>query len=128
MRDTAIAPGKQHRADREADEHVSCALYRGCSFNEMTDSKVGMFAQAMLGAGGWGDFPMVACRVEVLGERGWSRVMTRADVGVRYVHVENWHHRIAAANVASESRGEIRAPVFDINVEEASPRFASMRG
>lgn len=132
----------------DCDEHVFCELYRGCFSNEMDDTKVKRFAQVMLSAAGWGNFPMVAGRIETveahdveqcealladghisvwLNEFGWSRVVTRADVGTRYVHLENGHHRMAAAVVASKDVPGIRAPVFDLNAEETSPRFASLR-
>lgn len=132
----------------EPDELVSCSLYRGCSSNIMDDRKTAAFVQAMLDAGGWGDFPMIAGYVETLDEHdveqcaslvvegrenvwldelGWSRLVTHADIGTRYVQIDNGHHRMAAAAICSDRIGPVFVPVADIRREEDLPRFASMR-
>lgn len=143
-----IAPGPN-----TPDEWVSCELYRGCSSNAMTPSKADQFAQAMLSAGGWGAFPMITGYVEVLDtsdvehckdlvaqgradvwtqELGWSRLVTAADLGARYVHIDNGHHRMAAAALASLQLrpvhgAPIAVPVADLKREEDSPRFVGMK-
>lgn len=125
----------------QCDEFVSPGLYRGCSSNETDLRKVESFAQVMVDSGGWGAFPMVCGRVEVVdlgdlercrelvsdgradvwtNELGWSRTISSADVGVRYVHVENGHHRMAGAALAQTVLGEIAVPVYDLNREERS--------
>lgn len=126
------------------DEMVGCALYRGCSSNEMDEQKISAFVEFMLCAGGWGDFPMITGYVETLDEHdveqcetlvsegctrvwidelGWSRVVATADIGTRYVHIDNGHHRIAAAVIASGQLGQIFVPVADLKREEDQPRF-----
>lgn len=128
----------------EPDELVSCDLYRGCSANEMTEHKVSTFAEIMVGSGGWGDFPMISGYVQTLDandvehcqqmvaegntnvwltEFGWSRLVTKVDIGTRYVHIDNGHHRMAAAALASTQIGPIFIPVADRKVEEELPRF-----
>lgn len=139
----APAPGKAPVSSRPlstADEFVGCSLYRGCSSNEMCDKKLAAFAQTMIEAGGWGSFPLITGYVETidsahveqyeglvregrehvwLTEYGWSRAVTRVDIGMRYVHVDNGHHRIAAAAIASVHVGQILVPVADLYREEA---------
>lgn len=130
------------------DEMVGCALYRGCSSNETNERKTSDFVQVMLNAGGWGEFPMIAGYVETLDandveqceslvaedcanvwlfELGWSRLVTHSDIGTRYVHINNGHHRMAAAVIASEDIGQIFVPVADLRREEESARFISAR-
>ncbi len=142
------AAGRGANSAVEPDEMVSCTLYRGCSSNEMTEHKVAVFVEVMLGAGGWRDFPMIAGYVETvvasdvercealvaegrsrvwLDELGWSRLVTPADIGTRYVHIDNGHHRMAAAAIASTQIEPINVPVADLRREEDSPRFMVMR-
>jgi hypothetical protein len=133
---------------REPDEFVSCGLYRGCSSNEMSEQKVAEFAEAMLQSRGWGAFPMISGYIETLdaddvaqcealvaegrsfiwlNEMGWSRIVTLADIGVRYVHIDNGHHRVAAAALVSRLVLGMVIPVADRRLEESQPRFSSMR-
>lgn len=130
------------------DEMVCCGLYRGCSSNEMTEEKIAAFVEAMLNAGGWGKFPMIAGYVETLdlqdvehckrlvaedntrvwlNELGWSRVVTSADIGTRYIHIDNGHHRMSAAVIASEQLGPVFVPVADLYCEQKSPPSIAMR-
>ena len=141
-------PASEYSSGLKPDEFVSCALYRGCSSNEMTDAKTAEFAQVMVNAGGWGQFPMIAGYVEVLHandveqcetlvaegrehvwllELGWSRLVSSADIGARYVHIDNGHHRMAAAAFASDRVGPILVPVADLRLEESSARFVAIR-
>ncbi len=130
----------------QPDELVGSALYRSCSSNEMTESKIDTFAQVMLVAGGWGPFPMISCYVETLdadavaqcealaaegraevwlSEMGWSRLVTNADIGTRYAHIDNGHHRMAAAAAVSAQLGAVLVPVADRRVEESQSHFMS---
>lgn len=132
----------------EPDELVACALYRGCSSNEMNESKIAAFAEIMLSTRGWGKFPMISGYIETLdtndveqcdrliaegdahlwlSELGWSRMITSADLGTRYVHIDNGHHRMAAASIASKEIGLIFVPVADRKREEDMPQFMTMR-
>ncbi len=132
----------------EPDELVSCSLYRGCSSNEMDPAKVEAFSAVMIDASGWGAFPLVSGYVETVSrqdvsqceqllaegrvhvwtsELGWSRLVTAQDLGARYVHLDNGHHRLAAACLASNHVGPIMAPVADRHVEEASAQFTPAR-
>lgn len=106
----------------------------------MSASKTTNFAKIMLNASGWGDFPLISGYVETLDandvalcqsmqkegsgdawiyELGWSRLVTAADIGIRYVQIDNGHHRVKAAQIASELIGPILVPVADRHVEEA---------
>ena len=114
----------------------------------MTEHKILAFAEIMLSAFGWGKFPMISGYVETLdandvqqcerlvaegntsvwlNELGWSRVVTSTDIGTRYAHIDNGHHRMAAAVIASAQLGPIFAPVADRKREEDLPRFMAMR-
>ena len=147
-KESASAAPDKASSGLKPDEFVSCALYRGCSSNEMTDAKTAEFAQVMVNAGGWGQFPMIAGYVEVLHandveqcetlvaegrehvwllELGWSRLVSSADIGARYVHIDNGHHRMAAAAFASDRVGPILVPVADLRLEESSARFVAIR-
>ena len=135
-------------ANAEPDEYVTSALFRGCSSNEMDPAKTEHFAAVMTEAGGWGPFPMVAGYIRAveasdvaqcaelveegrssiwLSELGWSRLLTDHDIGLRYVHLDNGHHRMSAAARASEALGPILVPVADLHREEQGPRYAAIR-
>lgn len=140
-----------NNGDRSAvkpDELVCSALYRGCSSTEMNEHKLLAFVQVMLAAGGYGEFPMIAGYIETLdvndveqckslvaedrtnvwlAELGWSRLVAHTDIGTRYVHIDNGHHRMAAAAIASTQLGPIFVPVADLRREEDLPRFMTSR-
>lgn len=140
-----LAAASSPKRSRDPDEFVGSDLFRGCSANEMCREKVQRFAQAMIEHGGWGAFPNVSGYVETLSaaqveecqrlvgegredvwttEMGWSRLVSDADVGKRYVHIDNGHHRVTAAALASAHVGTIQVPVADRHTEEATGRFA----
>lgn len=48
-------------------------------------------------------------------------------IGARYVHIDNGHHRMAAAAIASTQVGPILASVADRKREEEIPQFMSMQ-
>lgn len=142
-----LAPAPRAPA-REPDEWVACTLFRGCSSNEMSPDKVAKFSQAMIEAGGWGEFPMItgfideieasdvaACADLVAGgsssvwlsELGWSRLLDPSDIGRRYVQIDNGHHRMAAALIASVQVSDLRVPVADLRREEMGERFDVLR-
>lgn len=129
---------------KEPDEWVSCDLFRESGANVTSPEKIAEFRDAMRAADGWGSFPMVTGRIETvtmddigqcsslalkgkehvwLGELAWSRLITLRDLGRRYVHLENGHHRMHAGKALIKDGLRIRAPVFDLNREEESARF-----
>lgn len=128
----------------EPDEWVACDLFRESGANVTSADKIELFLAVMLEHQGWGPFPMVAGRVEVVThddveqcmalhqsghghvwavELAWSRPLAHQDVGKRYVHLENGHHRMHAALAATKRGLRIPVPVFDINREERGERF-----
>ena len=129
-----LAEGKRARIE-EPDEVVSSDLFRESGANITDERKLEAYAQAMREYGGWGDFPPCVGRVEVVFEAdvdrfeemaesgtahelGFSRALERNDVGRRYIHLENGHHRSYAAQQSG-----IGIPVFDLNVQERGRDF-----
>lgn len=119
----------------EHDEVISADLFRESGANITDPHKVERYAHAMREYGGWGTFPPCTGRVEVVTremverfndlaasghahELGFSRALTESDVGRRYVHLENGHHRCHAAAQAG-----FDIPVIDLNLQEQGKDF-----
>lgn len=132
--------------DRAADPDIVLApdLFRENGANITSQTKVDAYLDAMRGYGGWGTFPPVSGYVETLtmldvqrfqelkaqgchSELGWSREITVADVGRRYVHLTEGHHRSHAGMRYQQEGGVILVPVYDLAVEESCSRYMVCR-
>lgn len=132
------APATNKKASDDADEWVQCDLFRESGANVTEPTKIERYAQDMIAYGGWGSFPLVTGRIhcvtqadvdryQELAELGqahelaWSRTLRSQDVGTRYIHLENGHHRAHAARLLNlRLRGHpIEMPAHDLEREEA---------
>lgn len=133
-----MVPQLRQQAGLRIDEHdevVLADLFRESGANLTDPEKVERYAEIMREYGGWGMFPPCTGRVEVVTremverfdelaaaghahELGFSRALTDADVGRRYVHLENGHHRSHAAAQAG-----FDIPVIDLNLQEQGADF-----
>lgn len=130
--ESILAPQKRTPVGAEsADEMVGSDLFQESGANvSHTPEKIEAFANAMRDQGGWGAFPLVAGRLstieqhhidryrelETLGcahELAYSRPLQAADLGRRYVQIENGHNRAYAARLLG-----LDIPVFDLNRDE----------
>lgn len=143
-----IAQGTPRAAHQPPDEWLAPDLFRESGANITPHADVERYLQAMIEYGGWGAFPPVSGRVEEVtlddiercaslvaqreehiwtGELAWSRTITQADLGRRYLHIEEGHRRMHAASRLLAMGYAVQAAVFDFNFQERvgeSERFA----
>lgn len=131
------APATNKSASDDADEWVQCDLFRESGANITDSAKIERYAQDMLAYGGWGSFPLVTGRIHCVThadveryqeldaqghahELAWSRQLRPHDVGTRYIHLENGHHRAHAARALTLLGHTLSMPAYDLEREEAA--------
>lgn len=122
------------------DEWLQPDLFRESGANITMQSKVDEFFAAMKAYGGWGEFPPVSGYINTLDEAdleryehlkdlghehelGWSRPISQADLGRRYPHLTEGHHRCHAALRYHLDGCNVLVPIFDLAAEEQLPRY-----
>lgn len=132
--------------NKEPDEHVSIDLWRESGANITSPDKVLEYADSMRQYGGWGKFPPASGRVYTVeahdvehylacqsngheGELAWSRPLSLNDIGLRYLRIEEGHHRAHAARLLFLDGYTFSMPAFDFERQEQSDpdRYSGMR-